>query len=113
MSIEQIGCCGAYCGKCSAFMQNACLGCKIGYSSGERNIKKAKCEIKICCVKRSNDACGVCDKLSECSVIAKFHEQNGYKYGKYKLATEYIRDNGCDKFVEIADTWSKAYGKFE
>jgi hypothetical protein len=47
LSIEEIGCCGAYCKTCKAFAQKTCLGCKLGYESGERDISKAKCLWKV------------------------------------------------------------------
>ena len=50
MSITEIGCCGAYCGTCPELRKQRCLGCKIGYDNGQRDLKKAKCKMKICCM---------------------------------------------------------------
>ena len=33
MSISEIGCCGAYCRTCSAFIEQVCKGCKVGYDA--------------------------------------------------------------------------------
>ena len=55
MSIREIGCCGAYCKTCRSYTTgNNCRGCKLGYESGERDINKAKCKIKVCCCKEKN-----------------------------------------------------------
>jgi len=35
MSIMEIGCCGAYCKTCKAFVDKTCKGCKVGYEKGE------------------------------------------------------------------------------
>ncbi len=51
MSIDEVGCCGAYCGACKVIKDNLCKGCKLGYADGARNISKAKCKIKVCCLK--------------------------------------------------------------
>ena len=32
--------------------RHLCKGCKIGYDTGERDIAKAKCAMKVCCVRR-------------------------------------------------------------
>ena len=55
MTIREIGCCGAYCRTCMEQQkqkypnERTCLGCKLGYESGKRDLSKAKCEIKVCC----------------------------------------------------------------
>ena len=56
MAIKEIGCCGAYCETCREEWQKkkypderTCLGCKLGYESGERDLSKVKCKIKVCC----------------------------------------------------------------
>jgi len=112
MSVEEIGCCGAYCRTCRAFVQKVCKGCKIGYANGERDITKAKCKIKVCCVKRQQKSCADCAAYSGCPTLNEFYNKNGYKYGKYKQATEYIKENGYDAFIKIADKWSNASGKY-
>lgn len=42
MSIEEIGCCGAYCGTCRELKEHLCRGGKLGHKTGERDISKAK-----------------------------------------------------------------------
>ncbi|OPZ90454.1 MAG: hypothetical protein BWY74_02324 [Firmicutes bacterium ADurb.Bin419] len=112
MSVEEIGCCGAYCRTCSVFVQQACKGCKLGYENGERDISKAKCKIKVCCVKMQHKSCADCVEYSACTILNEFYDRNGYKYGKYKQATEYIKENGYDTFLNIADNWKNAHGKY-
>ena len=113
MSIEEIGCCGAYCRTCHALTESACQGCKLRYSTGERDIKKAKCKMKVCCVTKGFISCADCESYGNCSIIREFHNKNGYKYGKYHQAIEYIKENGYEQFMSIADKWGNAYGKYE
>lgn len=112
MSIADVGCCGAYCGTCSVLKEKVCKGCKIGYENGERDISKAKCKIKICCMKNNHQSCADCKECNSCSTINDFYNKNGYKYGKYKQATDYIRKHGYEAFLEIADKWKNAHGKY-
>ncbi len=108
------GCCGAYCRTCKPFIEGACKGCKIGFDTGERDISKAKCRIKLCCFRDKNfDTCADCPELESCKIIGEWYSKNGYKYGKYKEAVCFIRENGYEKFFEIADKWKNAYGKYE
>ncbi|WP_319508541.1 DUF3795 domain-containing protein [uncultured Methanolobus sp.] len=93
MSIRQIVCCGAYCKTCRPFKDGACLGCKPGYDTGERDISKAKCKIKICCIKREYNTCADCPEINSCPTINEFYTKNGYKYGKCKQVTQFIREN--------------------
>ena len=109
---EKIGCCGANCGTCKCLEQNTCLGCKVGYISGTRDITKAKCKIKICCMNKQYITCGDCAEYEICSIINDFYNKNGYKYMKYKQATEYIRKYGYDTFISVANTWKNAYGRY-
>ncbi len=114
MSIREIGCCGAYCKTCRASTTGSeCRGCKIGYESGERDINKAKCKIKICCFKdRKLETCADCQDYPTCKIIYSFHDKNGSKYKKYKQSIEFIRKNGYTKYIKIADKWKGPYGKF-
>jgi hypothetical protein len=73
--VEEISCCGASCGTCRAYMV-ACTGCGIGYQSGERDIAKVRCE-----------------------VLGAFRGKTGYKYGKYRQALEFIRQDGYESFL--------------
>lgn len=112
MSVSEIGCCGAYCRTCPAFREQVCKGCKIGYENGEREISKAKCKIKVCCINNKYQSCADCNEYAACTTVNGFYNKNGYKYGKYKQATEFIRKNGYDAFFEIADNWKNAHGKY-
>ena len=107
-----IGCCGAYCKTCKPFLENQCKGCKIGFDTGERDINKAKCKIKLCCFKENKlDTCADCLSINSCETINSFYNKNGYKYKKYKQSIEFIRKNGYPEFIKITNKWKGAYGK--
>ncbi len=112
MSILEIGCCGALCGTCPVLKEQACKGCKIGYEDGNRDISKARCKIKVCCINKKYQSCADCLEYDTCSVLNDFYNKNGYKYRKYKQATDYIRKHEYEDFLEIADNWKNAYGKY-
>ena len=112
ISIKYIGCCGAYCKTCPALINKSCRGCKLGYDTGERDITKAKCEMKVCCIMKNYQTCSDCQDYFTCKIIHEFYNKNGYKYKKYKQAIDYIRINGYVKFIKIADNWKNAYGKY-
>lgn len=111
MSQEEIGCCGAYCGTCRAYLM-ACKGCKVGYRSGERDIGRARCRMKVCCMTRGNATCADCAEYETCLTLEAFFGHAAYKYRKYREALEYIRDRGYAAFLDVADTWSGAYGRY-
>ena len=113
MSIDEIGCCGAYCKTCRALLEKVCYGCKLGYESGKRDINKAKCKIKVYCIKKQYDSCADCQDYRSCQIINEFYSKRSDKYKKYQQATEYIRKNGYDAFIKTADHWKNAYGKYE
>lgn len=112
MSLEELGCCGAYCKTCKVYRQKLCAGCKIGYADKTRDLSKAKCKIKVCCITKEYGSCADCADYITCEVIQAFHNHAGYKYGKYKQAVAYIKDNGYDAFFKIADSWDNACGKY-
>lgn len=111
MSVDEVGCCGAYCGTCREF-RKTCKGCTIGYLDGARDLKRARCEIKICCITKGYASCADCAHFDSCQTIQDFHSHKGYKYGKYQQAIEYITAHGYDSFLAIADTWKNAYGRY-
>jgi hypothetical protein len=113
MSTIEIGCCGAYCRTCKEFRSNRCQGCKIGYDDGKRDIEKAKCKMKVCCIGKGLISCSDCDDYTTCEIIQGFYSKKNYKYKKYQAATLFIRDKGYNNFIEIADNWKSQYGKFE
>ena len=112
MSLEELGCCGAYCRTCKVYHQKLCAGCKLGYADKTRDLAKAKCKIKVCCITKEYSSCADCTEYETCAVIQPFHNHDGYKYGKYKQAVAYIRDNGYETFFKIADGWDNACGKY-
>jgi len=112
MPIKELGCCGAYCGKCRTLKEHSCKGCKLGYEGGERDIARARCRIKVCCIGKGYNSCADCPDISKCEIIDEFSRKKGYKYGKYREALRFIRDHGYLKFFEIADAWKNAYGKY-
>lgn len=111
MSIEEVGCCGAYCGTCRAYGAS-CKSCTLGYSSGERDIRKARCKIKVCCVAREHATCADCVAFEDCPTLGQFHAKTGHKYGKYRQALEYIRAKGYGAFLNVAAKWTNAYGRY-
>ena len=113
MSITEIGCCGAYCKTCIPFRTGFCAGCKTGYQEGERDIRKAKCRIKLCVIHRNLNTCADCPDFSSCPIIQSFYRKRGYKYGKYRQSMEFIRTHGYEEFIRKADTWKNAYGSLE
>lgn len=112
MSAKEIGCCGAYCKTCRVFISGVCRGCKLGYDTGERDIGKAKCAMKVCCIGKGFQTCADCAQYETCSALNAFYGKNGYKYQKYRQAAAFIRRFGYDVFLTIADTWKGAYGKY-
>ncbi len=112
MSKEEIGCCGAYCRTCRPFAAQQCRGCKLGYATLERDLSKAKCKIKICCLNKQLSSCADCAEYPGCEIITNFHDKQGQKYGKYRQAISYIRDNGYDAFLAVADHWKNAHGRY-
>ena len=113
MSIREIGCCGAYCKTCrTSSTGSLCRGCKLGYETGDRDINKARCKIKVCCFKeRDLETCADCSDYSSCKIIFRFQDKSGVKYKKYKQAVEFIRKNGYAEFLQKANNWKGPYGK--
>jgi hypothetical protein len=109
-----VGCCGAYCRTCKPYVDGLCKGCKIGFDTGERDIDRAKCKIKLCCFRdRELDTCADCPSLGSCETIGSWYAKKGYKYRKYKHSIDFIRENGYPRFIQRADKWKGAYGKLE
>ncbi len=111
MAILEVGCCGAYCKTCPELIDKHCKGCKIGYADGTRDIAKAKCKMKVCCIQKGLNACADCKSFPRCETIQNFHNKKSYKYKKYKESSEFIRERGYKAFLKLADTWTRAYGK--
>jgi len=113
MSIREIGCCGAVCKTCPPFKNSICRGCKTGYENGERDINRAKCVIKLCCIGKRYGTCADCTVYESCAVIKNLHGKKGYKYKKYRESIEYIRTHGYEAFLDNSVNWRCAYGKLE
>ena len=110
MTVQEIGCCGAYCRTCKVFSIGQCKGCKLGYGSRERDINKARCKIKLCCFKEHQlQTCMDCDDYHTCELIQSWF-QKGYEY-RYQKSLEFIKEHGYEKFMEIANEWDDAKGK--
>lgn len=108
----EIGCCGAYCKTCRVLREGACIGCKLGYGAGERDINKSKCRIKVCCFRdKKLMTCADCADLVTCPTINDFYNKGSYKYKKYKQSVEFIKKNGYGPFIAMAAGWKNAYGK--
>ncbi|MFC1528118.1 DUF3795 domain-containing protein [Candidatus Neomarinimicrobiota bacterium] len=108
-----IGCCGTYCKTCKPFKDGFCKGCKLGYHNGERDITRAKCKMKVCCLNKNLTTCADCTGYKECNIIQSFQDKSGYKYKKYKESIYFIRHNGCSEFIKIAEDWNGPYGKLK
>lgn len=113
MSILEIGCCGAYCKTCPEHLGGRCPGCKFGYENGARDISKARCRMKVCCISKRLTTCADCSGYSSCETLQGFYEKNGYKYRKYREATSFIRENGYRLFLLLADGWQRQYGNLK
>lgn len=119
MTIREIGCCGAYCRTCLKQQkekypdERSCRGCKLGYERGERDLSKAKCQIKVCCFRdKVLETCADCPDCP-CEILSKFYGKRGWKYGQYKKQLEFIKDNGYEEFLKRADGWKGPHGKLE
>ena len=111
--ITYVGCCGAYCRTCKPYNQGFCKGCKLGYATGARDLSKARCAIKVCCMEHGYESCADCAELTTCETIGSFHVKGGYKYRKYAESIEFIRRHGYEEFMRQADVWTNAYGKLQ
>jgi hypothetical protein len=111
-SKTEIACCGAYCKTCRMKTAPDCKGCKLGYKSGERDINRAKCRIKLCCFRDKNiETCADCNEYKTCQIIKSFHDKSGVKYRKYKEAIDFIKKHDYKEFLKQADNWKGPFGK--
>ncbi len=114
MSVLEIGCCCAYCKTCRAFRDKHCRGCKLDYDTGQRDLDRAKCKIKVCCLReRQLQTCTDCEDFPSCALLQTWYNKAGGKYGRYKKSANYIRKHGYEAFVAIADEWKDASGRLE
>lgn len=110
MDTLEIGCCGACCKTCREY-RKTCKGCKTGYGDGTRDLGKARCKIKVCCLRSGHATCADCARYDGCPTIQAFHRHTGYKYQKYRQAIAYIRAHGYEAFWERTADWTSACGK--
>ena len=108
---EKIGCCGAYRKTCRELQKN-CKGCKLGYLDGSRDLSRAKCKIKRCCLAKGHITCADCRDYDCCEVIQTFIHHPGYKYSKYGQALGFIRIYDYASFLKTAENRKNAYGKY-
>ncbi len=110
---DYVGCCGAYCRTCRPYIDGHCKGCKLGYEGGGRDLSKARCLMKVCCLTRGLQTCADCPEFASCGALTQFYSKNGRKYRKYREAVAFIRASGYDAFLSQADKWRNAYGRLE
>ena len=108
---EKIGCCGAYCKTCREF-EKTCKGCKPGDPDGSWDLSRAKCRMKKCCLTKGHITCVDCAEYESCETVQAFLNHPGYKYSKYKQALEFIRAHDYTAFLNAAEHWKNAYGKY-
>ena len=112
--ISLIGCCGACCRTCRAFLDKTCKGCKLGYDDGKRDIRAARCVIKRCCLmEKKLNTCADCPDYNGCRKIQGLFKKKGYKYQKYRRSLEFIRKSGYPAFIAAARSWKRAYGSLK
>lgn len=112
MSIEHIGCCSAYCKTCKELDKGLCKGCKLGYASGERDIERAKCKIKLCCFKEKGlETCADCSHFRDCDIINSRFKVGTPNNRKCIRVLELIHNKGYDNFMEVAKDWPNAWGR--
>jgi hypothetical protein len=104
-----LGCCGAYCRTCKEFGKALCKGCKTGYADGSRDLARAKCKIKLCCMSKDYISCADCPEFENCEILESFNAKRKYRY---KKALSFIRKEGYAGFFTIANQWTNAYGKY-
>ena len=111
-TVRYIGCCCSYCKTCREFTNGNCRGCKLGYDSGDRDINRAKCKIKVCCFKeRKFETCADCPDYLSCKLIQ--YRFKGYQLKKCLQLIEFIRENGYAGFMKTASRWKDCFGKLE
>ncbi len=109
----EIGCCGAYCRTCREFAgktpEGRCKGCKIGYDTGERDIARAKCKIKLCCFRdKGYSTCADCSEFDGCGIVETFYGKGRKRYQK---SIRFIRENGYKEFLDAAKDWRDSCGR--
>ena len=97
----------------AANIKKAARAASRGILDGSRDLSRAKCRMKKCCLTKGHITCADCEEYDRCEIVQSFLNQPGYKYGKYKQALEYIiRAHGHAAFLRAAEHWKNAYGKY-
>ena len=99
------------CKTCREF-EKTCKGCKQRYLDGSRDLSRAKCRMKKCCLTKGRITCVDCAEYESCETAHAFLNHPGYKYSKYKQALEFIRAHDYAAFLKAAEHWKNAYGKY-
>jgi hypothetical protein len=86
----------------------------LGYASGERDINRAKCRIKLCCFKdRKLETCADCPEFPGCEIYETRFKKGTQNYKKYSRALKFIREHGYEKFMEQTRCWNGPSGKLK
>jgi len=107
-----IACCGFYCITCKVYTSRQCKGCKLGYDTGERDIARAKCKIKLCCFRDNKyETCADCGDFQTCGLIrGRFTD---YKLRRSLEFLDFMKREGYPAFIERADAWKDCLGKLD
>ena len=90
----------------AANIKKAARAASRGILDGSRDLSRAKCRMKKCCLTKGHVTCVDCAEYESCETIQSFLNHPGYKYGKYKQALEYIiRAYDYITFLKAAEHW--------
>ena len=96
----------------AANIKKAARAASRGILDGSRDLSRAKCRMKKCCLTKGHITCADCEKYDRCEIMQFFLNHPGYKYSKYKQALEFIRAHDYSAFMKAAENWKNAYGKY-
>ena len=112
--VDYISCCGCYCKTCKAYTSDSCRGCKLGYDTGERDINKAKCRIKLCCFRdKALKTCADCNELNQCKIIPAKFKPGSRDNKKCMESLDFIKCHGYSSYIEKANNWKNHFGKLK
>lgn len=94
---------------CRSHINESCPGCKTGYADGQRNIRKSRCDVKVCCIGKGLKTCADCSEFNICGILDKFYSKKGKI--RYRPALEFIRKYGYEEFEKKARNWKYIYGE--
>ncbi len=81
-------------------------------SPPETDLSRARYKTRLCCLDRGAATRADCDEFVSCEVLQSCLAKRGYRYRKYREALGFIRANGYDEFVRLADGWKAPYGRY-